>query len=135
MLTFSGLPSPQLRRKTTSTLFSAWQNFHPSSPSQYALAVRTASTILSRHTSVRRSPFTTLATSWLGTGSLPTLMRRHYGTSVATKVINPTTTGRNGQMIRQSLLCSTALRPPWVETAFSVAQTRPHMVFLPTLLL
>jgi hypothetical protein len=130
-----GLLSPRLKRRITSTLFSAWRSFHRSSPSLFALDARTGSMILLRPISAKLSQFTTPATFSHGTVSSRTLTRRHCEMSVITRATSLTTTGRAGQTTQRNLPYSTALRPLWVAMAFLVAPTRLRTVFLPTLLL
>lgn len=132
MLTSPGLHSLKLRRRNTSRPSSAWESCRPNSLSPSVLDARTATMTSSLPTSAKPSPFTTLATSWLGIGSLPTPMRRHCAMSVATRATNPTTTGRNGLTTRRSRLCSTDRRPPWAEMVNLAAQTKRATEFLPT---
>lgn len=131
MLTSLGLPSPQPRGRSISRLSSAWESYLPSFQSPFVLDAKTATMTLSLPTFVRPSRFTTPATSCLGTGILPTLMRRHCAMSVATRATSLTTTGRNGQMTRQSRHCLTGRRPPWAAMASLAAQTRQATEFLP----
>ena len=124
MLMSLGLPFLQLRKRITSRLSSAWRSFHRSSLSLSALDVRTGTMTLWLHIFAKLFLFTTLATSCPGIDTLPTLTRRLCGTSVATRDISLTTTGRNGLTTQQSLLYSMVRIPPWVATVFLDARTR-----------